>query len=131
MIEMPPYSDQQIPILSVEWSGVTEEGGGPMVTTFGDMTVAKAFDLLSPQLLADYAMLKAIPELRIELSLPNAVASYVLGTAYISGIGATTLGAMPLETVRFAYQQVTVSTTDHATNTTTTACWNIQTNSVC
>lgn len=131
-----PYADQEIPIYSIQWSGVVAGGGGggAAVATFGGMTIGKPFDLFSPQLLTDYAALQSIPAVRIDLTESNSVlTSYILESVHISGLGAITLdgSGMPLETVQFAYEKLTLSTTDPATNTTMDACFDIQGNTSC
>lgn len=131
-----PYSEQQIPIVGIQWSGTVEGGGGgggAVLPAFGGFTVIKPFDLLSPQLLADFAAVRSLPEVRIDLSLPNSMLVTVgLGSVHISGLGASPhQDGTPLEAVEFAYEKISLSTTDPATNTTATACFDIAANTAC
>lgn len=131
-----PYSDQPIPVVSIQWSGVVEGGGGgggAAFPVFGGIEVIKPFDLFSPQLLADFAALRSLQSARIELELPSAVqATFILESVYILGLGASPhAGGTPLETVKLAYEKITLSITDPATSTTTTACFDIENNAAC
>jgi type VI protein secretion system component Hcp len=130
-----PYSDQPIPIVSIQWSGILEDagGGGLSVASFGGVTVIKPFELFSPQLLTDFAALRSLQTARIDLDLPNSVqATFILESVHILGLGASPhAGGAPLETVEFMYDRITLSITDQETNTTTTACFDIKSNADC
>lgn len=131
-----PYSEQQIPIVGIRWSGTVQAGGGgggAVLPTFGGFTVIKSLDLLSPELLADFSAVRSLPEVRIDLTLPNSMLVTVgLGSVYISGLGASPhQDGTPLEAVEFAYERISLSTTDPATNTTVTTCFDIAGNVAC
>lgn len=133
-----PYNDQAIPIFLLEWGGTLTAGGGGggggvAQLTLGGMTIGKEFDLFSPPLLGDFASAKSFPSAEIVLTPADAVhTSYLLEDVYMSALGAATSAAgTPLETVEFTYEKITVTSTDPDSNTTTSTCWNLFTNSAC
>jgi len=135
-IDSAPYNAAAVPIYLLEWDNVfpVSGGGGAGIPQFGDITIGKAYDLFSPQMLLDFATGKALPALRIELtSADSTVTRYTFTPTRISGIGGVTVGGAtsPLETVSFSsYATVEIETTD-ASNNKTTACWSIQANAAC
>ena len=133
-MEALPYTDTAMPIYGIEWNGTMTVGGGggAGVASFGGVKVFKPFDLSSPQLLIDFGTGKHFPSATIVVSSGgSAVATFVLESVYMRGLGAANVNGVPFETVELAFEVIKLSVADSGSGDSTSSCFDLDLNSIC